>query len=68
MSDKIDWNQLSDVERIKYDSNYLRGTLVESLNNPLTGALATDDQQLSKFHGIYQQHDRDVEKSVKSRS
>lgn len=65
MSEKIDWNELSDVERIKYDSNYLRGTLVESLNNPLTGALAADDQQLSKFHGIYQQHDRDVEKERK---
>lgn len=50
----------TDVERIKAASRGLRGTLVESLDNPLTGALAEDDTQLSKFHGIYQQDDRDV--------
>lgn len=50
----------TEVERIKDASNYLRGTLVESLNNPLTGALAENDTQLSKFHGIYQQDDRDL--------
>lgn len=51
---------LSDVERIKAASRNLRGTLVESLANPITGALAEDDTQLSKFHGIYQQDDRDI--------
>ncbi|NNC78403.1 MAG: NADPH-dependent assimilatory sulfite reductase hemoprotein subunit [Woeseiaceae bacterium] len=51
---------LTDVERIKAASRNLRGTLVESLANPITGALAADDTQLSKFHGIYQQDDRDV--------
>ncbi len=50
---------LSDVERIKAASRHLRGTLVESLADPVTGALADDDTQLSKFHGIYQQDDRD---------
>ena len=53
-------NQLSAVEQIKSASNYLRGTLVESLNDAATGALAEDDTQLSKFHGFYQQDDRDV--------
>ena len=52
--------KLSDVERIKANSRQLRGTLVESLENPVTGALAEDDTQLSKFHGIYQQDDRDI--------
>jgi sulfite reductase (NADPH) hemoprotein beta-component len=51
---------LSDVERIKARSRHLRGTLTESLEDPLTGAIAPDDTQLSKFHGIYQQDDRDV--------
>ncbi len=51
---------LSDVERIKSASRHLRGTLEESLANPLTGAIADDDTQLSKFHGIYQQDDRDI--------
>jgi len=49
-----------EVERIKDASNYLRGSLVKSLNDPLTGALAESDTQLSKFHGIYQQDDRDI--------
>ena len=49
----------SDVERIKANSRHLRGTLADSLADPLTGALADDDTQLSKFHGIYQQDDRD---------
>ena len=49
-----------EVERIKDASRYLRGTLVESLNDQLTGALAESDTQLSKFHGIYQQDDRDI--------
>ena len=49
-----------EVERIKDASNYLRGTLADSLKNPVTGALADTDTQLSKFHGIYQQDDRDL--------
>ena len=50
----------SEVERIKAASNYLRGSIVESLANPLTGALAESDTQLIKFHGSYQQDDRDL--------
>ena len=52
--------ELTEVERIKADSRHLRGTLVDSLADPITGAIAADDTQLSKFHGIYQQDDRDV--------
>lgn len=51
---------LSDVERIKAKSRYLRGSLVDSVANPLSGALADDDIQLSKFHGFYQQDNRDI--------
>lgn len=50
----------SDLERIKRASRHLRGTLRESLVNPVTGALHVDDVQLLKFHGGYQQDDRDV--------
>jgi sulfite reductase (NADPH) hemoprotein beta-component len=52
--------KLSEIERIKDASDYLRGTLVESLQDPLTGALTEDDTQLCKYHGIYQQDDRDL--------
>jgi sulfite reductase (NADPH) hemoprotein beta-component len=48
------------VERIKAASRNLRGTIVESLADPVTGGLREDDQQLLKFHGSYQQDDRDV--------
>jgi len=51
---------LTDVERIKADSRHLRGSIAASLADPLTGALADDDTQLSKFHGFYQQDDRDI--------
>ncbi|HET7932217.1 MAG TPA: NADPH-dependent assimilatory sulfite reductase hemoprotein subunit, partial [Rhodanobacteraceae bacterium] len=53
----------SDLERIKRDSRHLRGTLLESLADPVTGALHVDDVQLLKFHGGYQQDDRDVRES-----
>ena len=65
MSDTINWSELSEVERIKFESNYLRGTLAESLADPVTGAIAFADTQISKFHGMYQQSDRDLEKERK---
>lgn len=51
---------LSHVEHIKAESRLLRGTLTESLNDDITGGLRADDQPLLKFHGSYQQDDRDV--------
>lgn len=47
-------------EDIKLASNYLRGTIVEGLNDPTTGAISAADQQLTKFHGTYMQDDRDI--------
>jgi sulfite reductase (NADPH) hemoprotein beta-component len=49
-------------EGIKDASNYLRGTILEGLANAATGSISKDDQQLTKFHGIYQQDDRDIRK------
>ncbi|WP_141591225.1 assimilatory sulfite reductase (NADPH) hemoprotein subunit [Myxococcus sp. AB056] len=51
---------LSEVEHIKTQSRLLRGSLAESLEDPVTGGLATPDTNLIKFHGSYQQDDRDV--------
>ena len=56
MSGKI----LSPVEGIKARSRGLRGTIVEGLADAVTGAIAEDDTQLIKFHGSYQQDDRDI--------
>lgn len=52
--------KLAANEYIKADSNLLRGTIEEGLQNNITGALYVDDTQLSKFHGFYQQDDRDL--------
>ncbi|WP_340114410.1 NADPH-dependent assimilatory sulfite reductase hemoprotein subunit [Maribellus mangrovi] len=65
MNETIDWKELSEVEKLKYESNFLRGTLVESLADPITGAISEGDTQISKFHGIYQQTDRDLDKERK---
>ncbi|WP_147654141.1 assimilatory sulfite reductase (NADPH) hemoprotein subunit [Vulcaniibacterium gelatinicum] len=48
------------VEDIKRTSRGLRGTLRASLADPVTGALAEADQTLIKYHGSYQQDDRDL--------
>ncbi len=48
------------VETIKADSQRLRGSLLDSLADPVTGALREDDQTLIKYHGSYQQDDRDL--------
>jgi sulfite reductase (NADPH) hemoprotein beta-component len=50
----------SAVEVIKKASRGLRGTLIESLHDPLTGAIRESDTQLIKFHGSYMQDDRDL--------
>ena len=48
-----------DVEKIKLESRGLRGTLHDGLADPTTGAIAEADTILTKFHGLYQQDDRD---------
>lgn len=57
-----DLDVLDEVERIKAESRFLRGTLEIGLEDPVTGALAESDTKLIKFHGIYQQDDRDQRK------
>ena len=52
-------NNLPDAEIIKRESNYLRGTIIEGLNDLATGSISDDDNKLTKFHGTYLQDDRD---------
>uniref|UniRef100_A0A7C1FF16 NADPH-dependent assimilatory sulfite reductase hemoprotein subunit n=1 Tax=Caldilinea aerophila TaxID=133453 RepID=A0A7C1FF16_9CHLR len=54
----------SGVEVIKENSNYLRGTLAEQLHNDLDH-FDESGKQLLKFHGLYQQHDRDQRKGAR---
>jgi sulfite reductase (NADPH) hemoprotein beta-component len=50
----------SEVEDIKRESRYLRGTIAETLNDPITGSIPSEDNRLMKFHGSYMQDDRDL--------
>jgi sulfite reductase (NADPH) hemoprotein beta-component len=50
----------ADNERLKLDSNYLRGTIAEDLTDNLTGGFTPDNYQLIRTHGMYQQDDRDI--------
>ncbi|MEX9912808.1 assimilatory sulfite reductase (NADPH) hemoprotein subunit [Providencia huaxiensis] len=52
--------KLADSERMKQDSNYLRGTIKDDLKNGLTGGFEGDNFLLIRFHGMYQQDDRDI--------
>src|SRR3546814_3402329 len=46
---------ISPAEQTKLDSRRLRGSLLESLADPVTAALQESDQSLIKYHGSYQQ-------------
>ena len=59
MSEELD-KKLDALEYLKDESNYLRGTIEQGLADPLTGAISDDDTKLWKFHGSYQQDDRDL--------
>ncbi|RAT99175.1 assimilatory sulfite reductase (NADPH) hemoprotein subunit [Brevibacillus sp. Leaf182] len=50
----------SDVEDIKRKSDYLRGSLTETLEDRISGSIPEDDNRLMKFHGSYMQDDRDL--------
>ncbi len=64
MSDQIVLGEtlgpLSDNERLKRESDHLRGTITENLADPVTGGFTADNFQLIRFHGMYQQDDRDI--------
>ena len=57
--------KLTENERIKRESDYLRGHIAEALADPTTGGIPADDQQLLKFLGATQQDDRDVRQARK---
>jgi sulfite reductase (NADPH) hemoprotein beta-component len=53
-------DELSHLEDIKAASRFLRGGIAEGLADAVTGAISDDDTKLLKFHGSYQQDDRDL--------
>jgi sulfite reductase (ferredoxin) len=61
-----DGQALSKVERIKAASNHLRGGIAGELAAPAE-PFSEDSAQLLKFHGVYQQDDRDRRKEARAR-
>lgn len=59
-----DTPKLSPVEKIKIESRYLKGTIGEEIAAPVDH-FDKDNIQLLKFHGSYQQDDRDARAEVK---
>lgn len=57
---KTEEKKLSANEPLKVKSDYLRGTLAADIADTSNGAISAGSQQLSKFHGMYLQDDRDV--------
>src|SRR5437764_5853902 len=53
-------DRLSPDERLKADSAYLRGKIALDLLDRITGGGTFESNKLMKFHGIYQQDDRDI--------
>lgn len=53
-------DQLPPYEQFKFNSNFLRGTILDGLKRADTGAVPGQDPLLMKFHGIYQQDNRDI--------
>lgn len=49
-------------ETLKAASNYLRGNIAREIADISTGAITDDSAQLTKFHGLYIQDDRDLRK------
>ena len=54
----IDPEGLSRNEKVKASSNHLRGTIAEELGADAS-TFTEDATQVLKFHGVYQQDDRD---------
>ncbi|WP_286264898.1 assimilatory sulfite reductase (NADPH) hemoprotein subunit [Thalassotalea atypica] len=52
--------ELAGNERMKRESNFLRGTIEQDLKDRITGGFTSDNFQLIRFHGMYQQDDRDI--------
>ncbi|KZN34685.1 assimilatory sulfite reductase (NADPH) hemoprotein subunit [Pseudoalteromonas luteoviolacea] len=52
--------KFADNERLKTESEHLRGTIETDLGDQLTGGFTKDNFQLIRFHGMYQQDDRDI--------
>jgi sulfite reductase (NADPH) hemoprotein beta-component len=52
--------RLGPDESLKFNSDHLRGQIAVDLLDRITGGVRFESNKLMKFHGIYQQDDRDI--------
>lgn len=52
-------------EVMKINSRHLRGAIASDLADASTGNISEESNQLSKFHGLYMQDDRDIRNILK---
>ena len=52
-------------ETFKINSHHLRGSIAADLADATTGNISEESNQLSKFHGLYMQDDRDKRNALK---
>src|SRR5438067_9668399 len=52
-------------EGLKQGNPLLSGTIAQTLHDPALNAFTQDDYEFLKFHGVYQQDDRDKRKAGK---
>ena len=57
---KLPNTPLSGNEALKERSDYLHGTIKEELKDDFTGGFTADNFQLIRFHGMYEQDNRDI--------
>ena len=65
ISEPISPKPLAANEGIKAESHHLRGTIAADIADPSTGAISEPNGQLTKFHGLYLQDDRDLRNALK---
>lgn len=53
-------DNLGPDETLKFNSDYLRGNIATDLLDRISGSVTFESNKLMKFHGIYQQDDRDI--------
>ena len=65
MTQPLPSNPPSANELLKLASPTLAGTIAQALADPQSDRFSDDDNQFLKFHGIYQEDDRDLRKTGK---
>src|SRR5579864_3723644 len=53
-------DKLGPDESLKFNSDHLRGHIALDLLDQITAGVSFESNKLMKFHGIYQQDDRDI--------